>query len=272
MPVLTTNDGVRLHYVDEGPRDAPVLLLVPGWGGSTIWFGEQIRGLSEKYRVVCYDPRGQGQSEHTDAGQRMERVAKDLDDLVTALGLRDIVLLGWSLGVSTVLSYIDTFGCEGLRKAVLVCGGPRLINAGTWKLGFVDVPQALDWIALQRHSMQDAADFVMPQFFATEPQGEELVRLREDIAGMSPAGSSAMCWNVLNQDYTDVLVKVRVPTLVLTGRHDNVIPSENGPYLAQSIGEARLAVFENSAHCPFIEEPESFNEVLDEFCAAGADR
>lgn len=267
MPVLTTSDNIRLHYVDEGPRDAPVLLMVPGWSGSARWFEQQISGLSGRFRVVCFDPRGQGESERTEAGQRMERVAKDLHDLITALELREITLLGWSLGVSTVLSYVDVFGCGILRKIVLVCGGPRLINSGEWELGFVDVPQALDWVALQRKSMEEAADFVLPRFFRDERPAEQLARLRAEITSMNPAGSAAMCWNVLNQDYTDVLAKVQVPTLVLTGAHDRVIPAGNGPYLAETISDARLTVFADSAHCPFIEEPARFNEELASFMA-----
>ncbi len=264
MPMLNTSDGVPLHYVDEGPRDAPVLLLVPGWGGSTVWFEEQVRGLGDQFRVVCYDPRGQGQSERTERGQRMERVSKDLDDVITALGLRDVALLGWSLGVSTVLSYIDVFGCSALRKTVLVCGGPRLINAGDWDLGFVDLQRAVDWIDLQRCSMEAAADFVLPRFFATEPAPERLAQLRRSITDMSAAGSSAMCWNVLNQDYTDVPAKISVPTTVLTGRHDTVIPAENASLLVESIPDARLSIFEGSAHCPFLEQPDEFNKALEE--------
>lgn len=263
MPMLKTSDGVSLHYVDEGPRDAPVLLLVPGWGGSTVWFEEQIRGLSAQFRVVCYDPRGQGRSERTERGHRMERVSKDLDDVITALGLCDVALLGWSLGVSTVLSYIDVFGCSALRAAVLVCGGPRLINSEDWELGFVDLQQAVDWIELQRGSMEAAADFVLPRFFATGPAPERYAQLRRSITGMSAYGSSAMCWNVLNQDYTDVPAKISVPTAVLSGRHDTVIPADNGPLLARSIPKARLSIFEGSAHCPFLEEPDEFNKELE---------
>lgn len=265
MPFLHTNDGVRLHYVDHGPRDAPVLLLLPGWGTSTAWYDRQIEELSPRYRVISYDPRGQGRSERTDNGQRMERAGKDLDDVINALGLGEVALLGWSFGVSIVLSYIDVFGCAALSKAVLVCGGPRLINAEDWELGFVDVAQALDWIALQRNSMESAADFVLPQYFANPPTSAELARLREDITTMSATGSAAMCWSVLNQDYTDVLSKVRVPTLVLAGAQDTVIPAGNGPYLAESIPTARHSVFDNSAHCPFLEEPDEFNATLEEF-------
>lgn len=262
MPVLTTSDNISLHYVDEGPRDAAVLLIVPGWGGSAVWFEQQIRGLSGRFRVVCFDPRGQGRSQRTDAGQRMERVSKDLREVIASLDLREVTLLGWSLGVSTVLSYVDVFGRGVLRKIAFVCGGPRLINSGQWELGFADIPQALDWVALQRKSMEEAADFVLPQFFRDERPAEQLARLRAEITGMNPAGSAAMCWNVLNQDYTDVLAKVQVPALVLTGAHDPVIPAGNGPYLAETISDARLTVFDDSAHCPFIEEPARFNEEL----------
>lgn len=269
MPTLTTSDGIRLHYVDAAPDDAdrtgPAVLIVPGWGGSTRWFEAQVEELSGQFRTICYDPRGQGQSQRTDAGQRMERLTKDLDELIHALELDQLILIGWSLGVSVALSYVDVFGTDLLQAVVFVCGGPKLINHDEWRLGFVDLEQAQHWVSLQRTSMQAAADHVLPQFFAQQPPQEQWDIFRANLASMSAHGSAAICWNVLNQDYTDVVTKVDVPALVITGSEDAVIPAGNGAYLVDALPHGQLRMFDRSAHCPFIEQPDEFNTAIATF-------
>jgi len=263
MPMLTTNDDVRLHYVDEGPSDAPVLLMIPGWGCSTQWFQAQISGLSGRFRVIAYDPRGQGRSQRTGAGQRMSRVAKDLDDVLTELGLREVVVLGWSLGASTVLSYVDMFGCAALRGVVLVGGGPRLVNSDGWELGYIGSDEVPGWVATMRWDLETAADFLLPRFFTTEPP--QLADLRADITGMHNEAAAAMSYNVLTEDYTDVLGKVRVPALVVTGSRDAVIPAGNAPFMAERLPRARAVEIAEAGHAPFLERPVEFNRVLADF-------
>lgn len=268
MPKLTTNDGVALNYVDRG-RGTP-LVIVPGWGMSVRWFERQLDGLSDHARVIAFDPRGQGDSDKVSRGQRMARLARDLDDVLARLDLDHIVLMGWSLGVSTVLAYVDVYGTHRLDKLVLVDGGPRLLNSEGWDLGFVDLDGAVAWRQLVHDDLGAAVGSVLPQFFAMPPPDDELARMLSETLRCDQAGLTAITWNVINQDYRDVPAKIDRPTLVIAGRHDTVIPSGNAPWLAGQIDGARLTMFEHSAHCPFIEESDRFNEELAAFVASAA--
>lgn len=261
MPTLKTSDGIDLYYVDKGC--GPTVVILPGWGTSTSWFENQISQLSTVFRVVAYDPRGQGQSSNTPNGQRMERHARDLEEVLDGLGLEQLILVGWSLGVSTALSYIDVYGTGRLQKLVLVSGCPKMISSSDWALGFVNLPQAEEWVTLLERDMDGAADFILG-FFFTNPQSEDAMR-RYHESIVCCAGAAAMCWNVLNQDYRDVLSKIDKPTLIGMGRHDNTFPHENGQFLNKSIPMSELVVFDNSGHAPFIEEPDQFNSKLTEF-------
>jgi peroxiredoxin len=265
VPTLTTNDGVGLNYVERGT--GPPLVIVPGWGMSTRWFERQLDGLSDRARVIVYDPRGQGDSDKVAHGQRMARLARDLEDLLAELELEGVTLLGWSLGVSTVLAYVDVFGTDRLEKVVLVCGGPRLIKSDGWELGFTDLEGTIAWRALVESDFDTAARSVVPQFFAEPPSEEDLAWMIAETTKCHPAGMGAITWNVLNQDYRDVPAKIDRPTLVVAGRHDHVIPFANGPWLAERIPGAELAVLEHSAHCPFLEEPDRFNAEIARFIA-----
>lgn len=263
MPTVTTNDGVGLHYEERG-EGRPVL-IVPGWGMSVRWFDGQLEGLSDRMRVIVFDPRGQGDSDKVSRGQRMARLARDVEDVIERLALEDVVLVGWSLGVSTVLAYVDVFGTERLSKVVLVDGGTKLINDDDWDLGFVDLEGAAAWRTLVESDLDAAARQVVPAFFASPPAESELAWMVAETVKCDGSGLGLITWNVLNQDYRDVPAKLDVPTLVIAGSHDAVIPAGNAPWLAERIADARLSMFANSAHCPFIEERERFNEELATF-------
>ena len=92
MSKVITNDGVALHYVERG--DGQPLLIVPGWGMSVRWFSGQLEDLSDRMRVIVFDPRGQGDSDKVSRGQRMARLARDIEDVIVGLELEDVVLVG----------------------------------------------------------------------------------------------------------------------------------------------------------------------------------
>ncbi len=263
MPKVATNDGVALHYEERGAGRP--LLIAPGWGMSTRWFDGQLEELSDRMRVIVFDPRGQGQSDKVSRGQRMARLARDVADVIAGLELEDLVLLGWSLGVSTVLAYIDVYGTDGLSKVVLVDGGTKLINDPEWKLGFVDLDGAAAWRGLVETDLHTAAEQVVPQFFASPRSSADMEWMVAEVVKCDQAGLGKITWNVLNQDYRDVPERLDVPTLVVAGSHDVVIPAANAGWMADRIPGSRLVMFEHSSHCPFIEERARFNQEIAAF-------
>jgi non-heme chloroperoxidase len=94
-----TSDGVRLHYTDSGPAGAQTIVFIPGWTMPGWIFGQQIRAFSGAYRVIAFDPRGQGISDIAISGYNQDRRGQDIADLLAQLGPRPVVLAGWSLGV-----------------------------------------------------------------------------------------------------------------------------------------------------------------------------
>lgn len=263
IPTVSTSDGIELFYRDEG--EGSTIVLVPGWGCTTRYFDRQIEDLSSRFRVVTYDPRGHGKSEKTRRGQRMGRVAHDVHDLLIALGLRDVTLLGWSLGASVVLYYVDLFGADRVSRIACVAGGPLLINRSGWTNGFLDLNQGDSWRTGLEDDFDTTASNMVTQFFYNAPERELLDLLTAETLKTSPAdGAAAMTWDCINQNMVDLLPHIAQPTLVALGKHDSIVPAANSEVFA-SIPHVQIEIFKNSGHAPFIEETNRFNEVLARF-------
>jgi len=117
---FTTSDGVRLHYTIAGPPGAPTIVFVPGWTMPGWIFAPQLRYFSQTYRVIAFDPRGQGASEIAPSGYDQSRRGADIADLLAQLGPRPVVIVGWSLGVLDTLAYIHQFGDSRIAGLVLI--------------------------------------------------------------------------------------------------------------------------------------------------------
>ncbi len=106
---FTTTDGVRLRYLDAGSGPAAIV-FIPGWTMPGWIWEKQIAHFSAKYRVIAVDPRSQGESDKASDGNYPERRARDYKELLDHLNLTVPVLVGWSMGVHELLTYVDVFG------------------------------------------------------------------------------------------------------------------------------------------------------------------
>jgi len=100
--VVTTNDGVTLRYEEAG--SGKPLVCIPGWSQTAAQFKHQLTGLSDRYRVIAVDMRGHGESDKPDNGYTIQRLAKDVQDLLVARNLTDVTLMGHSMGSSVIWS------------------------------------------------------------------------------------------------------------------------------------------------------------------------
>jgi pimeloyl-ACP methyl ester carboxylesterase len=257
-------NGAELYYEDAGAGD-PVVFVHGVWMSGRC-FGPQLEGLADRYRVVALDLRGHGRSEHVTTGHTVAQYARDLRAFVEALGLDRPVMVGWSMGALVAWDYVRQFGADGLAGFVVVDQTPSDYAWPDWPHGFFDFEAV-------RHTMAacqtDRAAFVeefIPVLFKAEPPAPEHAALiRDETLRLPDTIASAIIFDQTVQDYRDVLPQVTVPALVCTGRDEKLVPVAAEEYVAAQMPNARPVVFEDSGHCPFIEEPERFNEVLSEF-------
>ena len=121
---VEANDGVRLYYEDTG-SGKPVF-LIHGGGLSLGWWRKQVPALSQRFRVIAADTRGNGRSDKTPWGHRTARYAMDVRQIIETLDLHDATLVGWSIGARTVLSYLELFRNYRLKGVVLVDEVPSI--------------------------------------------------------------------------------------------------------------------------------------------------
>jgi non-heme chloroperoxidase len=252
MPEVRTSDGVLLHVDDVG--SGPAVVLLPGYGAPARSWGLQVEALRAEHRVVAVDRRNHGRSERPAFGQRMSRHAKDVADLLDALELDEVLLVGSSMGSNVALAYVDLFGCGRLRGLVLVDQTPKMVNEGDWDLGFFGLTRdtVADWVA--------AFPAGVEAFHQLPPP--EVLALAADGPPFSVDDTRALLRDHTEADWRDVLPRTTVPVTAVAGRHSPVWPWESSAWMAEAAPLGRLVVLEASGHVPMLEEPEAFNAVL----------
>jgi pimeloyl-ACP methyl ester carboxylesterase len=260
MPTVTTNDGAGLYYEDHG--SGRPLVFVNGWCMTTRFWQGQVDDLASEFRCITYDPRDFGQSEKVQRGRRMARYARDLYDLMVALDASDAVVVGWSTGGAIALCYADLFAGERLAGMVVVDQSPCNRSQPGWPWGFGTAEQCEEFIRLAAADLPAVGADLIRDMFAEPPPAEVAEWMLAEVLKTPPDTASEIERDDFQQDWRDVLPQIAVPTLVVTGAHSKIFPSEAIRYLAGQIPGARLEVFPNSGHVPFIEERDRFNEVL----------
>lgn len=261
---VTTSDGVQLHVTDEGA--GPTVVLIAGFMAPASTWAFQVDALTAAgYRAVCIDRRSHGRSDAPAYGQRMARHGKDVHDVLTALDLDDVVLVGGSMGASTIWAYADLFGTGRVRGIVSVDQTPRMRNGDGWEHGFygLDDGNAGTFFAAgvpptgRGHTPEQAApamlrllDRLGPDTVAPREIRPETLDLLRDHA---------------QQDWRDVVARVEVPVLMVAGRDSQFWPCEHAKAAVHGNPLGRAVVLEDCGHAANIDQADAFNVALIEF-------
>jgi non-heme chloroperoxidase len=265
VPEITLADGVTLAYDDHGATNSRSLVLIHGISMSRRYFGKQLAPLSQHHRVVSLDLRGHGDSAKVESGHTVPQYARDVRSFIEALGLERPALLGWSMGAFVVFDYIRQFGSDGISALIDVDEAASDFKWDGWEHGFLDLPTLHSLMsAIQEDKEAFIAGFV-PDMFRRPPAPEDLEWMVAESSKLPTGSLSAILFDQTLQDYRDVLPEIDVPTLVCWGVHDQLLPVSGAPYMHEHIAGSRLELFEDSGHCPFLEESDKFNRILQEF-------
>jgi pimeloyl-ACP methyl ester carboxylesterase len=274
MATLTvgTENGIPidLHYTDHG-TGAPVV-LIHGWPLSGRAWEPQIAALiADGHRVVTYDRRGFGASSQPWSGYDYDTFAADLDALLRHLDLHDATLVGFSMGGGEVVRYLSTYGSDRVAKAVLAGAvPPYLYKSDDNPDGGLDDATIT---AFQTSVTTDRLAFLeqfTTSFFSangTLKVSEAQRRYALDIASYASPKGTLDCIAAFGlTDFRGDLEKVTVPTLVIHGDADAIVPFEvSGKRAAQAIAGSTLVVVEGAPHGFTVSHATEFNTALLEF-------
>ncbi|HET7313928.1 alpha/beta hydrolase [Salinisphaera sp.] len=272
IQVATENSApVELYYEDVG-AGRPVV-LIHGWPLSGRSWENQVRPLVEAgYRVITYDRRGFGHSSQPWNGYDYDTLAADLNALMERLDLHDATLVGFSMGGGEVARYLGTYGGSRIAGAVFAAAvPPYLYQTDDNPEGGLDdatIEQFEAGVTGDRLAFMDDFSF---KFFSTEEDGlwvSEAARIyhRNLAWGASPKGTLDCIAAFGRTDFRADLARIDVPTLVIHGDADGIVPLEvSGQRTAESITDASLVVIQGAPHAVNATHVDEFNRALIEF-------
>lgn len=266
MPRVRVND-CDIHYEDAG-EGRPVVFVHGVWMSGR-FFERQLAHFSERHRTVVVDLRGHGRSEKTPTGNTVAQHARDVRALLEALDLNDAVLVGWSMGSFVIWDYVRQFGTDRVAATVVVDQSPSDYKWPDWPHGFLDFEGLRHVMSAVQTDREAIVREFIPLMFKEAPSEADTAWMVEEITQVPEPIAGAIIFDQTVQDYRDTFASVTVPTLVcFGGAEGKLVPVEAGEFLAEQLPDARLVVFDQSGHCPFLEETDRFNEVVDEFIAS----
>ncbi len=270
---ITTTEGVRLYYKDWGPKDGPVVTLSHGWPLSSDSWESQMLFLADKgYRVIAHDRRGHGRSSQPWDGNDMNHYADDLAAVINALDLKDVTAVGFSTGGGEVARYIGRHGTSRIKKAVLVSAVPPLMlqTADNPKGAPLEVFDGLRKASLENRS-QLYLDLASGPFYGFNRKGAKVSQglinswwAQGMQAGHKNTYDSIAAFSAT--DFCEDLKKFDVPTLVIHGDDDQIVPIDTaGKASAAQIKGAKLIVYSGAPHGLTDTHKERFNQDLLQF-------
>jgi non-heme chloroperoxidase len=282
---ITTSDGVKIHYIEVGrlatspsaqignpmPKDAvikkgeiglsaahqfPSILFVPGWTMPAWIWQSQIDYFAHDYRVVAMDPRSQGQSSQTNDGLYPAARARDIKAVVDQLHLAPVVIVAWSMAVVETMAYVDQFGTNDFAGLILVDN-----DAG----GRVPADADQDFGLLKGvlEDRQKAADGFIRNLNFKKPHPEDYINKVEKASLQVPTNTAvALLVGYFGADYRPVLPKIDKPVVVCaakSGYMSTIVAMQ------KNIPSSKLEVFDGDGHALFVDDPDKFNALVEDF-------
>ncbi|WP_371347226.1 alpha/beta fold hydrolase [Ancylobacter sp. IITR112] len=256
MRTVTTKDGVQIFYKDWGPRTGQPIFFHHGWPlSSDDWDAQMLAFVGRGYRVIAHDRRGHGRSSQVSEGHDMDHYAADVAAVVEHLDLRNVVHVGHSTGGGEAARYVARHGKGRVARLVLISAVPPLMVKTSANPGGLPI-EVFDGLRakLTANRSQFYLDFASGPFFGYNRPGAE--------------PSQAVIWNWWRQammggakaqydgirafsetDFTDDLTRITVPTLVMHGTDDQIVPiADSAPLSAKLVKNSTLKTFEKLPH------------------------
>src|SRR5688572_5765356 len=250
---VTMKDGTQIYYKDWG--NGQPIVFSHGWPlTADAWDDQMVFLASRGYRCIAHDRRGHGRSSQPWNGNEMDTYADDLSTLVEALDLRDAVHIGHSTGGGEVARYIGRHGTKRVAKAVMISAVPPLMlktpdNPGGLPIEIFDEIRA----GVLADRSQFFKDLTTPFYGANRPGAKVSQGVRDSfwLQGMMAGFKAAYdCIKAFSEtDFTEDLKKFDVPTMILHGSDDQIVPLDaSARQSVKLIKGARLVVYEGADH------------------------
>jgi non-heme chloroperoxidase len=254
MSKITMKDGTEIYYKDWG-KGQPVVFS-HGWPlNSDSWEAQMLFLAAKGYRCIAHDRRGHGRSSQPYDGNNMDTYADDLSELIEALDLKDAILIGFSAGGGEVTRYIGRYGSKRIAKVALIAAVPPLMLKTPSNPGGLPIEEFNN---IRNGSLNDRSQFYKDiasgPFFGANRKGSKVSQGMIDsfwIQGMSAGHKNTYdCIQAFSEtDFTEDLKKFDIPTLIIHGDDDQIVPiGSSALESAKLVEKSVLKIYEGASH------------------------
>lgn len=258
MAFFTTDDGVKLGYMDKG-KGIPVILIAGYSAPATSWYDQEKALLKRGYRVIAFDRRSHGSSDNPPFGQNMATHGQDLDALLRHLQINKAFLVGQSQGASTMWAYIAQFGTARLHGVISIDQTPKMINAADWPYGMV---------GLTAETRPTYFDNPLPK--PTKKRPNLLILLMLLLRGpkylkFDREGTKPLLLDHADADWRETLKQTGIPVLFVAGEESPFWPKDHAAASAALCPQGEFAAVAGSGHAVNWECPKAFDQLMLDF-------
>lgn len=273
---FTADDGEHIHVAVAGA--GPPVVMLHGWTANHQEWSPFLRVLTGRHKVYRWDARGHGGHELTrPTPPTVQRMARDLGNLLDHYGLERVTAVGHSMGALTLWEYIRHQGTRRLGRVCLIDQSPKLVTDDEWSLGIYgdfDEERARSFMT---HLQEDFAEAVLRlgahglnsrARHKYEQNARGWQKSRDALKRLNPAPLITTWQSLTAADYRDVLEKMDIPALLVFGGESNFYHLDTANYLAARMPRALLRIYEGTDHSPHQWQRERFARDLIEFVEA----
>jgi non-heme chloroperoxidase len=256
MSTITTKDGTEIYYKDWGPKDAQPIVFHHGWPLSADdWDTQMLFFVSKGYRTIAHDRRGHGRSAQVSDGHDMDHYAADALAVVEHLGVRDAIHIGHSTGGGEAARYVARHGNGRTAKLVLIGAVPPIMVKTPANPGGLPV-EVFDGLrkSLADNRAQFYVDFPSGPFYGfNRPGAKSIPGVIQNWWRQGMMGSAKAHYDGIKAfsetDFTDDLKIIDVPTLVMHGTDDQIVPiADSAPLSAKLLKNGTLKIHDGFPH------------------------
>ncbi len=268
MPHALIDDGVRLYYELTGPEDAPVVLQLGGGLFGRHNFGLVNDGISERFRLLSFDARGYGASDHPREKYTIEGWADDAARLLDAVGLDTVFVHGTSMGGMIAIAFV----AKHPQRTIAACADVAFAKPDVYRRTLFRVwrrmAETMPWDEFSDHVTTQAVG----ARFMESPEGESIFQLVRDIVGLNdPYTVRQACLAMEEMDLSPLVPQISRPLLMTNGSHDILCPPDLAPSglgarrMTELNANVSLVEFSDIGHADLVECPADAVRIVSEF-------
>ncbi|MEM7058195.1 MAG: alpha/beta hydrolase [Pseudomonadota bacterium] len=261
--------GIPLFVREEGPQDAPPILLIHGWSQHHLSWTKQLESvLTQDFRLIAPDLRGHGASgkpEEPEAYNHSRPWADDIAAIIDELDLANPILVGWSMGTDVICDYLRVHGPSRISGVAFVGGAIRAMTEEE-----ASIPARARALSTWKGMCSKNPKAAMEATIAFLKSCVAAPLSKQDLAFMT--GLNALCPPPIRahmlsrtEDYRPDLEGIEIPAMIIYGTAEKVCPPELVREAAAAMPHAWTHAYSGTGHCPFWEKPDRFNRHLAEF-------